>query len=221
MTKKGYCVALTGGIACGKSTVAETWRRCGADILDADAVGHELIAPGGECTEAVVREFGPEVRAADGGVDRARLGTLVFADLHARARLNGLLHPAVIRRVRAWAADIRRQGRLGVAVIPLLYEVGFEKEWELLRLPVKLTGFLLLHVPVLIILFWGLLEVDRLSVPGLVIGAIAGAGGMVPLLVHKIFFYHKGRFSLAISNLVIFLNAAAGLTTLILSIRAY
>ena len=130
MTKKGYCVALTGGIACGKSTVAETWRRCGADILDADAVGHELIAPGGECTEAVVREFGPEVRAADGGVDRARLGTLVFADLHARARLNGLLHPAVIRRVRAWAADIRRQGRLGVAVIPLLYEVGFEKEWD-------------------------------------------------------------------------------------------
>ena len=109
------------------------------------------------------------------------------------------------------------------ATLLLLHEIesGFEKEWELLRLPVKLTGFLLLHIPVLIILFWGLLEVDRLSVPGLVIGAIAGAGGMVPLLVHKIFFYHKGRFSLAISNLVIFLNAAAGLTTLILSIRAY
>ena len=130
MTKQGYCVALTGGIACGKSTVAELWRRRGAEVIDADKVGHELIAPGGECVDAVIREFGPAVRAPDGGVDRRRLGAVVFADVRARARLNGVLHPVVIRRLRAWAEEIRRQDRLGVAVIPLLYEVGLEREWD-------------------------------------------------------------------------------------------
>ena len=130
MMKNGHCVALTGGIACGKSTVAEFWRVQGAEILDADTVGHELLAPGGECVDAVLREFGPEMRSADNGVDRHRLGALVFADVRARARLNDLLHPAVIRRLRAWAEEIRRQGRLGVAVIPLLYEVGLEREWD-------------------------------------------------------------------------------------------
>ena len=128
--RKGFCAALTGGIACGKSTVADFWRRWGAETLDADEVAHALIAPGGECVEAVVREFGPAVRAADGGVDRARLGSIAFADVRARARLNGLLHPAVIRRTRTWADGIRRAGKLGVAVVPLLFEVGLEKEWD-------------------------------------------------------------------------------------------
>jgi dephospho-CoA kinase len=128
--KAGTCVALTGGIACGKSTVADCWRRCGAEVLDADVVAHGLLGAGGECVEAVVREFGPQVRAADGGIDRARLAPLVFGDEPARARLNALVHPAVIRRMRAWAAEIRREGRLGVAVIPLLYEAGLEQDWD-------------------------------------------------------------------------------------------
>ena len=128
--RTGRCVALTGGIACGKSTVAELWRRWGAEALDADQVAHGLIARGGECAEAVVREFGPRVRAADGGTDRAALGEIVFGDAGARARLEALLHPAVIRRMRAWAREIRRDGRLGVAVVPLLFEAGLEKEWD-------------------------------------------------------------------------------------------
>lgn len=128
--KKGFCAALTGGIACGKSAVAERWRAWGAETLDADEVAHALIAPGGACVEAVVREFGPAVRAADGGVDRGRLGQIVFADARARQRLNGLLHPAVILRMRDWAAGIRRDGKLGVAVVPLLYEVGWAGEWD-------------------------------------------------------------------------------------------
>ena len=121
---------MSGGIACGKSTVAEFWRQWGAEVLDADPVAHALIAPGGECVEAVAREFGAGVRAASGGIDRRALGALVFADAGARERLNRLLHPAVIRRMRAWAADVRRAGRRGVAVIPLLFEAGLEKDWD-------------------------------------------------------------------------------------------
>ena len=121
---------MTGGIACGKSTVADFWRRWGAEVLDADDVAHALIAPGGECAEAVAREFGARAGAAKGGIDRVALGAVVFADAAARERLNRLLHPAVIRRMRAWADGIRRDGRRGVAVIPLLFEVGLEKEWD-------------------------------------------------------------------------------------------
>ena len=110
--------------------MAELWRRWGAEALDADQVAHGLIARGGECAEAVVREFGPRVRAAGGGADRAALGAIVFGDAGARARLEALLHPAVIRRMRAWAGEIRRDGRRGVAVVPLLFEAGLEKEWD-------------------------------------------------------------------------------------------
>ena len=128
--KKGICVALTGGIACGKSTVADFWRRWGAEVLDADHVAHALIAREGACAEAVVQAFGARVRAAGGGVDRKVLGPIVFADAVAREKLNALLHPAVIRRMQAWAEEIRREGRIGVAVVPLLFEAGMEKGWD-------------------------------------------------------------------------------------------
>ena len=121
---------MTGGIACGKSTVADCWRRWGAETLDADDVAHALIAPGGAAVAAVLDAFGPAVRAADGGIDRERLGRIAFADPAARRRLEALLHPAVIRRMRAWAEGVRREGRLGVAVVPLLFEAGMEKEWD-------------------------------------------------------------------------------------------
>jgi dephospho-CoA kinase len=128
--KNGCCVALTGGIACGKSTVAAFWRQRGAAVFDADAVAHELIAPGGDAVEDVLREFGETIRRPEGGVDRKRLGALVFADETKRLRLNALLHPRVICRMQAWAEDIRRSGGRGVAVVPLLFEAGMEKDWD-------------------------------------------------------------------------------------------
>ncbi len=121
---------MTGGIACGKSTVADFWRRWGAEVLDADHVAHALIAPGGECVEAVVQAFGERVRAAEGGVDRRVLGSIVFADAAAREKLNALLHPVVIRRMQGWAEKVRREGRVGVAVVPLLFEAGMENGWD-------------------------------------------------------------------------------------------
>jgi len=128
--KKGFCMALTGGIACGKSKVAGFWRRWGAEMLDADEIAHRLIAPGGVCVDAVQQAFGPRIWTPDGGINRARLADIVFADAAARQRLNDLLHPPVIRRMRQWAEGIRREGLVGVAVIPLLFETGTEKEWD-------------------------------------------------------------------------------------------
>jgi len=121
---------LTGGIACGKTTVARFWQQWGADLCDADELAHGLISPGGECVETVVQTFGERVRSPEGGVDRNRLGALVFADETKRLRLNALLHPAVIRQIQDWAGRIRREGRLGVAVVPLLFEAGMEKDWD-------------------------------------------------------------------------------------------
>jgi dephospho-CoA kinase len=129
--KKGVCIALTGGIACGKSTVAAFWQRWGAQVADADVLAHELIAPHGACVDAVLKEFGAQMQAADGGVDRTKLAAVVFADAAARQRLEALLHPEVIRRMRAWVEEVRRDGLCGVGVVPLLFEVGLEKDgWD-------------------------------------------------------------------------------------------
>ena len=86
--KKGICIALTGGIACGKSTVADFWRRWGATVADADELAHELLAPQGAGVPAVLQEFGATMQAPDGGVDRAQLAAVVFAD--SAARRNGI-----------------------------------------------------------------------------------------------------------------------------------
>ena len=81
--------------------------------------------------DAVLKEFGAQMQAADGGVDRAKLAAVVFADAAARQRLEALLHPEVIRRMRAWVEEVRRDGLCGVGVVPLLFEVGLEKDgWD-------------------------------------------------------------------------------------------
>jgi hypothetical protein len=89
-------------------------------------------------------------------------------------------------------------------------ESAFFREWEILKLPGKITGFMLLHVPILLVLFFGLLEIDRLSVPGLVIGLVAGAGGALPLVVPKLLAPRADAFHLPISNIVMILNVLSG-----------
>ena len=129
--KRGFCLVVTGGIACGKSTVCEFFRRWGADIWDADEESHALTGPGGAAVKKIVRTFGSGVIGRDGGIDRKRLGEVVFADEAALARLNALLHPAIFRAGRRWAAAVRRQGRMGAAAIPLFFECGMSagREW--------------------------------------------------------------------------------------------
>ena len=108
------------------------------------------------------------------------------------------------------------------ATLLLLHEIesAFAKEWEILKLPGKITGFLLLHIPIILILFWGAVELDRQSLSGFIIAIVAGAGGLIPFAVHKIIVKKKGYFDLTISNFIIYLNILTGLATVILSVIA-
>jgi len=117
-------VGLTGGIGSGKSTVAQMLRERGAVVVDADAVAHQVMEPGGVAYRAVVDRFGPEVVAPDGAIDRPRLAEVVFADSAALADLNAIVHPAV-REVMAERAQAEAStDHVVVLEIPLLVESG-------------------------------------------------------------------------------------------------
>ena len=123
-------VGLTGGIGSGKSTVAALLARKGATVLDADAIVRDLQRPGQAVLDAIVREFGAVVLAADGTLDRARLWTIVFADRAARERLNAIVHPAVATEMERRIEALRTRGthaaddahRVVVLDVPLLVE---------------------------------------------------------------------------------------------------
>jgi len=125
-------VALTGGIASGKSTVATMLRERGCPVLDADALGHELIKPGQGAYDEVVREFGREILGPDGAVDRSRLGAIVFADRRKRARLEQILHPRILEAAAKWFADLERAGRDDLAVLEatLIYEASYQPSFD-------------------------------------------------------------------------------------------
>ena len=124
-------VALTGGIATGKSYVLDQFRQRGIACLDADALAHGATAPGTEATRAIAGRFGPDVVAADGTVDRQKLGAIVFADANARRDLEAIIHPAVYRAI---AAGLRAFELLGdplvVVDVPLLYESGHQADFD-------------------------------------------------------------------------------------------
>ncbi len=131
-------IALTGGIACGKSTLAKFLRELGIRLLDADDVVHELEAPGGAAVPAIVARFGAGVLAADGSVDRPKLAGIVFADAAARRDLEAILFPFVRSRLRAFTSEAARRGRppstapLYIAIIPLLFESHWEGDYDII-----------------------------------------------------------------------------------------
>lgn len=138
-------IALTGGIACGKSTLAKFLRELGIRLLDADDVVHELEAPGGAAVPAIVARFGAGVLAADGSVDRPKLAGIVFADAAARRDLEAILFPLVRSRLRAFTSEAARRGRppstapappstvpLSIAIIPLLFESHWEGDYDII-----------------------------------------------------------------------------------------
>ena len=100
-------------------------------------------------------------------------------------------------------------------------ESAYEKEWELLKLPGKITGFLLLHIPIIILIFYGLLEIEKSTTAGLRLGIIFGISGVIPFIVHKMLVKKMGHFNLMISNAVIGLNVLSGLSLLFLSIASF
>jgi dephospho-CoA kinase len=123
-------VALTGGIATGKSVVGRGLRDHGVATIDADQVAREAVAPGSPGLEAVVARFGAGILDADGALDRRALAALVFDDRAARADLERLVHPRVRAGIDAFFADLPR-GTAGVAEIPLVYETGWATTFEL------------------------------------------------------------------------------------------
>ncbi len=116
-------VGLTGGIASGKSTVSAMLQELGAVVIDADRITHELEAAGSPVVDELAEAFGAEIVAEDGGVDRAKLGALVFRDAEARARLNAILHPKIGAEMARRLDAARRDGApLVVLDAPVLLE---------------------------------------------------------------------------------------------------
>ncbi|MEO8084819.1 MAG: dephospho-CoA kinase, partial [Ardenticatenales bacterium] len=104
VTPRPFLIGLTGDVGAGKSTVRGWLEAQGAAALDADAVVHALLAPGGAAVRAVIEAFGPAFRGADGGIDRRALAVRVFEDRGALTALEGLLHPMVREATDRWLA---------------------------------------------------------------------------------------------------------------------
>lgn len=119
-------VGLTGGIGAGKSAVARLLADHGAEVIDADRVGHEVYRPGSAGWGQVVEAFGREVVAADGTIDRQRLGARVFADPAELARLNAIVHPLIRDAVAARVATAAGGPRPVVVEAALLIEAGWD-----------------------------------------------------------------------------------------------
>lgn len=125
-------IALTGGIASGKSTIANRLTELGAVVVDADQIVREVQAPGSEVLRTIARTFGDTVIVEDGSLDRAALGSTVFADPDRLAQLNAIVHPAVRAESQrrfdaAFAADPEA---VVVYDVPLLVEARVDDPWD-------------------------------------------------------------------------------------------
>jgi dephospho-CoA kinase len=117
-------IGLSGGIGSGKSTAARLLEARGAVVLDADLIAHEILAPGGAAVGAVLGRFGPEVAGPDGGIDRRRLRSLVFADPAARRDLEAITHPLIYAAMASRLGGTFEEDTVVVVDAPLLVETG-------------------------------------------------------------------------------------------------
>ncbi|MDI1478796.1 dephospho-CoA kinase [Polyangium sp. y55x31] len=118
---------LTGGIACGKSTVAARFREQGVQVIDADVVARQAVAPGTSGLMEIVKLFGEGVLRGDGTLDRAKLGTIVFGDEEKRRALNRILHPRIGARTMMLAQELAQRGEpLACYEATLLVENGMQ-----------------------------------------------------------------------------------------------
>ena len=132
MTANPLPIGLTGGVACGKSTLAEGLRARGWHVIDTDRIAHEVMRPGEPAWKKVVDVFGSSVLHSDKSIDRKVLGRLVFADPSLRTKLNEITHPAIRS---AWQGEVVNRARTHPAqflavMIPLLYECALEMHFR-------------------------------------------------------------------------------------------
>ena len=128
-------VGLTGGFATGKSFVGRALVDLGCHLLQADQVGHAVLAPDGEAYAAVITEFGRGIVDADGTIARKRLGEIVFAHPEKLARLNALVHPAVFDRQEAWFAQLPANS-IAVVEAAIMIETGSYRRYDRIILTV-------------------------------------------------------------------------------------
>ncbi len=131
-------VGLTGGLATGKTHVANTLARLGCRVLSADQLGHEVLLPGAEAYDDVVREFGSSILGSDGRIDRRALAAEVFDRPERLEKLNSLVHPHVIRREEQWLAQLAAGEPSAIAVVEaaILIETGSYKRFDRLILTI-------------------------------------------------------------------------------------
>lgn len=127
-----FILGLIGRAGSGKTTVARALERDGAHVIEADRVGHEVADRDPAVRAGLVAEYGPAVYRADGTLDRARVAARVFHDPEARARLDRLVHPRIVARIREEVGRIVREGFRGVVVVDaaLMVRWGFERECD-------------------------------------------------------------------------------------------
>ena len=116
MSRRFLLVGLTGGIATGKSTVSEAFRRLGCVIIDADVLAREVVEPGEPAYPEIVAEFGRDVLQPDGALDRKKLGALVFADAGKRRRLEAITHPRIRERFLRRVQELADRDFGGIAI---------------------------------------------------------------------------------------------------------
>lgn len=123
-----YKVALTGGIASGKTAVSDMFAELGVAVIDADVIAREVVAKGSEALKAIVEHFGEQILTDSGALDRQKLRTKVFSNEQERLWLNNLLHPLIRAEMK------RRQGVAdsvySISVIPLLFESGQRRDYD-------------------------------------------------------------------------------------------
>ncbi len=124
-------IALTGGIATGKSHVRAQFEALGVPTIDADVLARQAVAPGTPGLEAVAARFGPQILEPSGALDRAKLAAVIFADTQARRDLEQIVHPIVRSAIDEWFASIDpARDPFAIADIPLLYETGRDRDFQ-------------------------------------------------------------------------------------------
>ncbi len=129
-------VGLTGGLASGKSFVGKALRSFGAHVIDADAIGHQVLAPDGAAYAEVVAEFGSSILSDSGEIDRKQLAAQVFGAPERLERLNALVHPRVIALEEQYITQAEREDPRGIAIVEaaILIETGSYKRFDKLIL---------------------------------------------------------------------------------------
>ena len=122
-----YIIGLTGGIACGKSAIAETFKKFGAITFDIDRETHKLLQCGGELYSDYVRHFGDMILDAEGQINKKIVADIIFNNESERLWVNSVAHPVLLNRTRDFLVDCAEKGvKLVVLEIPLLFEAGWE-----------------------------------------------------------------------------------------------